>query len=63
MAVGSHRHFGQGDVDVGEPSPLGPVVVVGAGASTASSKVVAVVDYFDAGAGVAMSLVLKTPWH
>ena len=56
MAVGSHRHFGQGDVDVDEPSPSGPVVVVGAGASTAASKVVAVVGFVDAGAGVAMLL-------
>ena len=57
MAVGSHRPFGQGDVGVDEPSPSGPVVVVGAGASTAASKVVAVVGFVDAGAGVAMLLV------
>ena len=63
MAVGSHRRFDQGDVGVDEPSPPGPVVVVDAGALIASSKAVAVVDYFDAGAGVAMSLALKIPWR
>ena len=63
MAVGSHRYFGQGDVDVDEPSPFGPVVVVDAGASTASSKVVAVVDFVDAGAGAEMLLALKIQWH
>ena len=57
MAVGSHRPFGPGDVDVEEPSPPGLVVVVAAGASTAASKVVAVVGFVDAGAGVAMLLV------
>ena len=57
MAVGSHRPCGQGDVDVEEPSPPGLVVVVAAGASTAASKVVAVVGFVDAGAGVAMLLV------
>ena len=57
MAVGSHRPFGPGDVDVGDSSPPGLVVVVAAGASTAASKVVAVVGSVDAGAGVAMLLV------
>ena len=57
MAVGSHRPFGPGDVDVEEASPPGLVVVVAAGASTAASKAVAVVGSVDAGAGVAMLLV------
>ena len=61
--VGCHRQFGLGDDDVGETSPLGLDVVVGAGASTASSKAVAVVDFVDAGAGVEMLLALKIQWH
>ena len=57
--VGFHRRSGQGDVDADGSSPSEPVVVVDAGASTASSKVVAVVDFVDAGAGVEMLLALK----
>ena len=61
--VSYHRQFGPGDDGVDEASPLGLDVVVGAGASTASSKAAAAANFVDAGAGVVMLLALKIQWH